>query len=64
MTVRAYQDALPGLGSVCSDALAASHAHAEGFLTRIDVMEMKADDAAVVAADGAGAAGLLDKDAP
>jgi hypothetical protein len=64
VAVRADEHALRGLGAVGRKRLAARAGHAEGLRRGIDVVEVQVDDTAVVAADGAAAARLLDQDSP
>lgn len=62
VTVRAHQYALLGLLAELADALSGSHAQSERLGSRIDVVEVQVDHAAVISADRAAAACLGDED--
>jgi hypothetical protein len=63
VAVRAQENALLCFLSVSGERLPVRHADPKGLACRIDVVENKIDDAAVVSTNRAAAAGLLDKDA-
>jgi hypothetical protein len=63
MAVAAEQDTLLGFAAVGSQRLSRRHRHREELCRRVDVVEVKADDAAVVSAESTYAACLLDQNA-
>ncbi len=62
MTIGADQDAFPSFRSIGRQRLSMALSDAETLRGRIDMVEVESDDAAVVAADDAPAAGLLYQD--
>jgi hypothetical protein len=64
MAVGAHEDALPRLLAKSGQRPALRRADRKRLARRVDVVEVQADDAAVVAADGATPPGFLDELAP
>lgn len=61
VTIAAQEDTFSGLRSVGSQRLSSRHRHLEDLCRRVDVVEVEADDAAVVSAQSTRAAGFVDQ---